>query len=187
MKNHEVIPMKNSKLFAMVKLLLAPVLIMLLGLVLVLNPDSASVLISRVVGWAVTIGGIGCALGAVFSSQGRVGKIISAVIFIGAGMWLNANPLMLASAIGRFVGIFLLINGLQDLRQAWGRKQGMLIPALVTAAGLALTLLIPLSVSRLVFSLCGVVILAVGAVMAFDRLKNRRWLGSGDDDIIDAL
>lgn len=179
--------MKNSNLFTVLKLLLAPLLIMLLGLILILNPDSASILVSRVVGWALTIGGIGCALGAVFSSQGRVGKIISAVVFMGAGAWLNANPLLLASAIGRFVGIFLLINGAQDLRQAWGRRNAMLIPALVTAAGLALTVLIPMSVSRLVFTLCGVVILVIGAAMAFDRLKNRRWLENDDSGIIDAL
>ena len=35
--------------------------------------------------------------------------------------------------------------------------------------------------------LCGIVILVIGAAMAFDRLKNRRWLGNDDSGIIDAL
>ena len=180
--------MKDSNLKTMVKLLMAPVLVMALGLVLLINPDSASVLVSRVVGFVLTLAGIGCVIGAIFSSQGRIGKILSAVIFLGASGWLNANPLMLASILGRFVGIFLMINGLQDLRRAWQRQQGFVVPAVVAAVGFALTVLMPLSVSRLVFTLCGIVILVIGIVMISDRLKKRLWLDDGSDpNIIDAL
>ena len=63
-----------------------------------------------------------------------------------------------------------------------------MVPAVVAAVGFALTVLMPLSVSRLVFTLCGIVILVIGIVMISDRLKKRLWLDDGSDpNIIDAL
>ncbi len=49
-------------------------------------------------------------------------------------------------------------------------------------------LLLPMTTSRLVFSLCGLVVLGLGIVMLLERLRLRRLLDEGDDpDIIDAL
>ena len=36
-------------------------------------------------------------------------------------------------------------------------------------------------------SLCGLVVLFIGAGMLVDRLKHRKYLEKGDDNIIDAL
>jgi membrane protein len=81
-----------------------------------------------------------------------------------------------------------MLNGLQDLRRAWKRGQGFLVPVVVTAVGFILTMLMPLSVSRMIFTLCGIVILVIGLVMIADRLKKRLWLDDGSDpNIIDAL
>ena len=44
-----------------------------------------------------------------------------------------------------------------------------------------------MTTSRLVFSLCGLVVLFIGAGMLVDRLKHRKYLEKGDDNIIDAL
>ena len=57
----------------------------------------------------------------------------------------------------------------------------------LSAVGVALVLL-PMTASRLVFSLAGLVVLVVGVVMLLDRLRNRRRLeASSDPNIIDAL
>ena len=51
--------MKMETIFAKIQLLLTPVLIILLGLVLVFCPDSASALIARVLGWLLGLVAIG--------------------------------------------------------------------------------------------------------------------------------
>ena len=51
--------MKNNRFLDLVYQLASPVAVTLLGLLLIVNPDSASVLIARVVGWVLTVIGIG--------------------------------------------------------------------------------------------------------------------------------
>ena len=63
---------------------------------------------------------------------------------------------------------------------------GRILAILTTVVGVVLTVL-PLTTSRLVFSLCGVVVLGIGIAMLIDRLKGRRYLEDGDPNIIDAL
>jgi hypothetical protein len=46
---------------------------------------------------------------------------------------------------------------------------------------------LPMTTSRLVFSLCGVVVLLIGIGMLVDRLKHTKYLDKGDGNIIDAL
>lgn len=176
--------MKKQEIYSLVKLLLAPVLVILLGLILVINPDSATALISKVLGGILILMAIGTGLGAIFNEQGRIGKGILAVILAVAGGWLNSNPLALAAWIGRIIGILLAIDGVQDILEL--RKQGktFLLPLIITAVG-AVLVLMPMTTSRLVFTLCGVVVLVIGVVMLLDRLKGRPQLKSGSD-IIDA-
>lgn len=175
--------MNNRSVSDVVSLLLAPILIMLLGLTLLLNPDSLSVLISRILGWVLVLAAIGCGAAAVFSSAGRTGKVICAIIFAVAGGWLHANPLAMASAVGRFCGIFLMIDGIHD----WRMGRSRLLPGMETVAGFVI-LLMPLSASRLLSILCGVVILVVGAIMLLDRLRHPYRLDPPEDsNIIDAL
>ena len=57
-------------------------------------------------------------------------------------------------------------------------------PVVVTLLG-AILVLMPMTASRLVFSLCGLVVTVVGIVMLLDRLRKPRLKDGGD--IIDAL
>lgn len=179
--------MKKTDILTALRLLLAPVLVILLGLVLIFNPDSASALISKILGWGLLVCGIGCGLAALFSSGRKGGKVFSAIVFCCAGIFLVANPLLLAAWIGRFIGILLLINGLQDLILAWKQGVRVLMPLIISAIG-AVLILMPMTTSRLVFTVCGVVVLLIGVAMLFDRLRSRKYLSGGDDpNIIDAL
>ena len=52
----------------------------------------------------------------------------------------------------------------------------------------SILILLPMTASRLVFTLCGIAVLVIGGVMLLDRIRGRRWLHEGDDpNIIDAL
>ena len=183
----EVIPMKKQDILSLVKLLLVPCLLILLGLILVVNPDAASAMISAVLGYGLIACGVVCGIIAVFSSRGKIGKGVFAVLLAAAGGWLVRNPLILAAWAGRFLGVLILLNSLPDLIQAYKQGRGILFQLISALIGVVLILL-PMTTSRLVFTLCGVVVLIIGALMFFDRIRGRRWLKAGEDpDIIDAL
>lgn len=167
--------------------LLAPVLLIGLGLVLIVSPDSASALIANIIGWILIAVAVGCGIAAVASPRNRVWKVASSIIFAVAGGWLHSHPLMLAYTIGRFCGIFLWISGFQGIRYNRAQGRRFLLPGIQAVIGLVL-FLIPMSVSRFVFTICGIVILVVGIAMLLDNLRPQKRLENPDDPhIIDAL
>jgi len=179
--------MKKNDILSAIQLLLAPVLVILLGLLLLINPDSASVLISRLLGGLLTLVGIGFGIAALVNDRGRVGKLIGALALFACGGILSANPLLLAAFAGRVVGLLLFIDGFGDMINAHRRGIRGLMPLIVTILG-GILILMPMTASRLVFALCGLVVTIIGVLMLLDRFRNRR-LPSGDNDpnIIDAL
>lgn len=178
--------MNKETVFSLIGRLWAPVALIVLGAVLLFNPDTASALISKVLGYALIAFAIGFGIAAISSPSGRTGKSVTAVILAVVGGWLTRNPLALAAWIGRFVGILLVVDGLQDILRLKKEGQRFALPLIVTAVG-AVLILLPMTTTRLVFSLCGGVVLIIGIVMLLDRLKEQKKLGSGDSDIIDAL
>lgn len=179
--------MKKQDILSMLQLLLVPVLLMLLGLILVVNPDAASAMIAKVVGYALIAAAIGTGVTAVFSQNGRISRGIAAVVLAVVGGWLVSHPLALAAWIGRFLGVLILINSIPDLIYAHQHGRNILFDLIAAVIG-GVLILLPMTASRLVFSLCGAAVLIISAVMLFDRLCSRRWLEEGDDpNIIDAL
>jgi hypothetical protein len=167
--------------------LLIPVLIIVLGLVLVFCPDSASALIAKLLGWILGLIAIGFGISALSSAAGRTGKVIAAILCAVIGGFLGNNPLILAAWFARIIGIVLVLDGLQDVGA--NRRQGrrFVLPLIVTVVG-ALLILLPMSVSRLIFSGLGVVVLILGISMLLDRIRGRNRLNPQDDpNIIDAL
>ena len=159
-----------------------PVTLMLLGLILLVSPDSASILIAKFMGWVLSAAGVFSLIMALSASRNRVSKGIGAAVCLLIGSTLLAQPLLLAKNIGRFLGILLAIEGGNCLRK---ESTVFGIVLLIAAAGLVFA---PLAASRLVFSLCGAVVLGIGIAMFVIRLKNRRYLeDGGDPNIIDAL
>jgi len=179
--------MKKQDILALFQLLLVPVLLIILGLILVVNPDAASATISRILGYCLIACAIGTGVAAIFSQTGKIGKGIVSVVLAIVGGWLVANPLWLAAWISRFLGVLIVINVLPDLYYAVKQKRSFLFHALAAVIGVILILL-PMTASRLVFTLCGIAVLAIGGIMFVDRIRGRRWLHEGDDpNIIDAL
>lgn len=179
--------MKKEAVLDKIRTFLAPVLIIALGLVLLVNPDSASALIAKLLGWILGLVAIGFGIGALASDRGRPGKVAAAIACAVAGGWLGSHPLILAAWFGRIVGFVLLIDGVQDILSS--RRQGttFLFPSIVALIGLVLVLL-PMTASRLIFSACGLVVLIVGVVMLLERLRGTKRLRKPQDpNIIDAL
>ena len=182
--------MKKENISSLVSRFLMPVLLMVLGLVLLFNPDTASALIARLLGLTLVAVGIILGVSAISSPGGQAGKGIASVLFVVVGGWLAGNPLMLAAWIGRLVGILLVIGGLQDISQCRRRGVRFVMP-LVTAIVGAELILLPMTTSRVVFSLCGLVVLVIGGAMFLDRLRGSKRLEGQeepeDPNIIDAL
>lgn len=178
--------MKKNPVWNLLCQLASPVAVMLLGLLLVVSPDSASVLIARLLGWGLTVVGIGFGIAAILDRDHAVRKGVTAVLFACMGGWLTANPLLLAAWIGRIIGVLIAIRGIRDLLISGYYGYSRILALITTAVGAVLVVL-PLTASRLVFSLCGVLVLMLGIGMLTDRLKHRKYLDKGDSNIIDAL
>lgn len=179
--------MRKEDILSLIQLLLVPALLILLGLILVVNPDTASALISNLLGYVLILCAIGTGLAAIFGRTKKVLKGTCAVVLAMVGGWLMAHPLWLVAWISRFLGILIMVNSGMDLYYAIKQNRNVVFYAAATAIGAVLVLL-PMTASRLVFTLCGIAVLAIGGVMFFDRIRGRRWLTEGDDpNIIDAL
>jgi vacuolar-type H+-ATPase subunit I/STV1 len=107
--------MKKNSVFDMLYQLASPIAVTVLGLLLVVNPDSASILIARILGWGLTVVGIGFGVAALIDPDRRTRKAVTAVLFACAGGVLSAKPLLLAAWIGRFIGLLIALRGGRDL------------------------------------------------------------------------
>ena len=170
-----------------IKWLITPVILMILGLVLLLSPDSATTLVAQILGWILVAIGVGCVISAIGDRIGVVGKVLAALVFCGVGSWMILRPLALAAWIGRFVGVLLMIQGIQDILYLRSRHGSLFLP-IVTAIVGAVLVVLPMTTSRLVFSVIGGVVLVIGIVMLIQRIRLRKLLEEPDDpNIIDAL
>lgn len=171
--------MKKVKVSEAMNLFGVPVSLMVFGLILLIFPDSASAIIAYGVGGVLLLAGIVFGAGGLLDR--RLSRILWGLVCLSIGGTLLGNPLLLARNVGRFLGILLAIEGGDCLR-----KGNHLFGVIILIAAVALVLS-PMSLSRLVFSLCGLVVLFIGIGMLIGRLRNQRYLDKGDDNIIDAL
>lgn len=178
--------MNKRNILSLMALLASPTALIVLGLILLFSPDSASALIATVLGWCVFAVGIGFAVSAVAIREGMATKVVGALFCFSVGSRLLRNPLALAAGTGRFIGLLLLVRGGSDFFQSnYGHGRAL---ALVTAALGVVLIVLPMTTSRLIFALCGLVVLATGVVMLIDRLRYRTLPPADDDpNIIDAL
>lgn len=176
--------MKNTKWTDFISTFLVPGLLALLGLILVIDPNWASALVSKALGYALIAGGV---ISAIITITGwpvnRIPRVIVTVLLLGVGIFLSKNPLALAANIGKLIGIFLVIQGGMGLLDAHGSKS---MSAITIGAGVFL-LLFPLSLSGLVFRLCGAALLVISVSNILVRLRIIKSLREPDDpNIIDA-
>ena len=102
----------------------------------------------------------------------------------GGGSWLLRNPLRLAAALGRVAGLLILVRAIQDIINAAKWKCGMKYALLSAVIG-GLLILLPMTTSRAVWVILGILVILVAVLMAIDRLKPGKLLGDGGN-VIDA-
>lgn len=176
--------MKKSQIISLLRRFSLPVLLFLLGLVLILVPDSASVVISSIIAWVMGVTGVGYLLASLIGSRRSTNGITGAVCLLLA-LFLMRNPLFLARNLGRVLGILLAVEGIDSLvKHPAGKPMGLL-----TLVGAFLLLTAPMAASRMVFRLCGLLLAAIAAGQVLMQLRYRRLQKEDDDDsnIIDAL
>lgn len=151
---------------------LPSVLVILLGAVLAFSPDTASALLGIVAGWAVII------VGAVLVYRGatlrpvQLVTLLSGIVCLWLGGRLVRDPLILAAACGRLVGVLLALRSLSTLTEE-GKGNASVLNVVSLVIGILLIFL-PMTTSRLVFGILGVVVLAVGVAMLMQQLRQRR-------------
>ncbi len=161
-----------------------PVLVILGGLILMMNPDAASVLVSKVLGWGLFL--VGVLWGVLqISAHEKLTQLLGAVVCVLLGLWLVNDPLLLARSIGRIVGLLLIFRGVHLLPLASSTLEKVL--AILTIVFGGIMLLMPMVTSRLAITLMGLTVVIIGAAMLIERIRGVKRLDSGDDNIIDAL
>ena len=67
------------------------------------------------------------------------------------------------------------------------KKKPNMARLVILLVAAVLLVLSPMTLSRLVFSVCGLVVLVMGVWMLVNRIREGNYLDKGDDNIIDAL
>lgn len=171
--------MKNMDMNKL-RLLAAPALTVVLGLVLLLSPDTASALVGKAVGWIAVF----AALAEAFSGDRK--SVIKAILFGIIGVVILKNPLYVAKFLGRALGLTLFGWGFAAVRKGgFSLNPGTILPGVVALIGLVL-FLVPMTTSRLVIAGVGALIIGIGVAEGFDRLREKKQLEEpGDPSIID--
>lgn len=165
------------------------IIMILFGAVMVCNPDFGSATVSKVLGWILVGAG---AAGLLINVLGKLGAggIVGSAVTLCVGIYLLKNPLMLASLLGVLLGVLLASQGLGALRDALRLKHGgsTWIPGAVLAAFMLLCgvrlILSPLTTSRLVMTVVGIIMIVCGVGNLIGRFRANKYI-PGDDKIID--
>lgn len=176
--------MNLNDMIEKVKPWVKPALIGLLGIILFFRPTSIAAALAGVVGYLIALLGAGLLISFFFGSNKAYYKLIAAVILLPLGYSVIRDPMSLVNRLAQIVGVLVL---LQSLRTYF--EQGTLHSkpfSIVSCVVGVVLLLMPGTVSRLVFFLCGVVLLAIAAGMVMDVKKYGTSSTGGDDEIIDA-
>lgn len=158
-------------------------LLILAGLILLLNPDGAMALVTKLLGWALVIGCAARLISLAAGNQLRWGTdafVTGAVLCV--GVILLAKPLILANLIGRVIGALLLIEGIRNLRIG-----GFGILTALTLVGGVLLILMPRTLTQTLFAVVGIGLMLIGMLNIWGKLSDyRRLTEPGDPNIIDA-
>ena len=153
------------------------------GLVLALNPDGATAMVTRLLGWVLVAYGAAKLIVPVTNHRTlSSGEWIWNGLCILAGLVLLSRPLILADLIGRVLGVMILAEGLRHLRD------GVDLKDVLTILGGVILLFLPRTLTNTVLVIFGVVLMVIGTTNIILRVKQMKYLEEGDDpNIIDAL
>ena len=177
--------MDLNRIKSVIKTCWLELLFILCGLVLVLSPDTAVALVTKIVAWVLVILGISRVMKNLKDSAVYWGDWVYAAMFFLVGGYLLVNPLSVANMVGRLFGLLLMIRGLQNLKGSVHGSAKVL--SLVTLIAGIVLFLLPKTLVNTVLGFAGLVLMVVGAINLADKLRHGNRLEEGDDpNIIDA-
>lgn len=173
--------MKNRNWLEFVKPLLMPVTLVVLGVILIVNPDSAAALVGKIIAWILILSGTGMGIAALSGDiSRRLRRLIPAAIALLLGIWLMTNPLFIAKSLGRFLGLLLALQAGGEIGDALRSKRRISVLSMVTLVAGAVLVLVPMATSRIVIVICGIVVLCIGAAELAERLLRRNLPKKGE-------
>lgn len=176
--------MKNANWMNWISKLVIPGALALLGLCLVVAPDWAAALASKVLGWVLIAWGVLVAIRTITGQpRNRTWGVVVTAALLAVGIYLSKNPLAVAAGFGKVIGIYLILrSGISMLEDG----KFNILAGITLLAGVFL-LVFPLSLSRLVIRICGGILLLVNGGNILMLLRMQKIPGAKDDpDIIDA-
>lgn len=160
-------------------------LLILFGAILLLWPSSAVALVTKIMAWILILAGVWNVIKNLMNRIEGVKSWIWAVLYLVVGGYMLANPLTISDLIGRVLGVMLITQGVRDLRKSH-QTAGKALGGLTLAAGVILCLM-PRTLTNTLLALAGLVLIAIGVINCFSRLRGYRQLEEGSDpNIIDA-
>lgn len=155
------------------------------GAVLLLFPDTAVALVTRIIAWVLVAIGVFRVMKNLKDSAAYWGDWVYTVLCFLAGGYLLVNPLVISETIGRLLGLLLIFQGMSNLRtNRYG--SGKVLGILTVVAGVVLVV-IPRTLVNTLLSVAGLVLLIVGIINLVDKLRHIRYLDEGSDpNILDA-
>ena len=165
------------------------ILMILCGVILALKPDTATALISVVLGWGLIAIAVGFLISG-FTGSG-VGSVITGAVLLLLGSWLHRNPLVIASFLGMVLGVLVLSQGWRGMKEVHYRRRiggfwvlTAVVPVVEFLIGIRL-IFSPMSASRMVLSICGIVMVICGVCSLVTRYRGVKSIPEYDG-IIDA-
>lgn len=182
--------MKNTNWKAFLSLAVLPLLQLLLGAMLLLNPDGALAAVFRIIGWLLVAAALFLAFSLAADRVCAPGRVIGALVCGIGGVLLLRNPLILAAGTGKVLGVLLILRAVAGFVQG-GKVSGRPVrhalgelPELILGIFLLLS---PMAPTRLIFGIIGAVLI-VGAVLKLLGMKKELAALTGPEKpkIIDA-
>lgn len=139
-------------------------LTLLLGIILTIMPGVAAGTLVSLLGWLLLVFGFICLVVSVAFRAGAVepGPIATGLVSLASGLLLLIRPGLMVSLCGIVLGLFLVIHGLQDIKQArqakamgYDWKPSMLIAVIKLVMG-ALVIFNPFSTAALLLRMAGI-------------------------------
>lgn len=159
------------------------ILLIFLGLLAIAMPTAASVSVVRVLAWLILFDGVAQFLYA-FRSQGigsLLWKLLVALLYVGAGVYLLAHPLMGLANLTLLLGIFFFAEGVMDmftyLFARGGGGSNWLLPhgVLAFVLGLMIWRRWPFSSFWAIGTLVGISMLLTGLTRLMMSIEARRF------------
>lgn len=161
-------------------------LVMILcGAVLLLFPNSAVALVTKLLAWILVIAGVYNVIKNLTGKTGDVKSWVFAVLYLAVGGYMLSHPLVISELVGRVLGLILVVQGLGDLRRSqYGAAKAL--GGLTLAGGIVL-MLIPRTLVNTLLALVGLVLIVVGVINCLGKLRlGGRLEEHNDPSIIDA-